>query len=161
MCILIWASHRCDGQKYRRRKERNHNERLHFVINSFLKLLINLLDHFDMLKSNSRILILLSWEKIEVTAFKVLSLTQLCDNFSYLSHVLIDYDFEFSYSCSLAAILFSIILPGFFKGEMGERDDRKKCLHPKLSQQFFTKNARWIQMDEYLSMRPLSWEWCV
>lgn len=59
-----------------------------------------------------------------------------------MSHILIDYDFELSYSCSLAAILFSIILSGFFKGKMGERNDHKKCLHPKLSRQFFTKNDR-------------------
>lgn len=137
--MLIWPSHRCDREKYGRRKERNHNERLHFVINSSFKLLINLLDHFGMLTSNSRILILLSWEKIEVTAFKVLSLTQLCDNSSYLSHILIDYDFELNYSCSLAAILFSIILPWSFKGKMGERDDHKECFHPKLSRQFFHK----------------------
>ena len=37
---------------------------------------------------------------------------------------------------------------------MGARHNLENFLSPKLSRQFFTKNAGWVWMDEYLSMRP-------
>ena len=50
--------------------------------------------------------------------------------------------------------LLYFILSGFFKGKTGEQYNLEKCLSPKLSGQFFTKDAGWVWMDKYLSMRP-------
>lgn len=43
-------------------------------------------------------------KKSEVIAFKVPSVTQLCDN-SYLNHSLIDYDFELAILASVAPFI--------------------------------------------------------